>query len=175
MSTNYISYRNTGYFSDLICDYLDRNNATEAFYNRFPTQENFYSQISEKSQNYAHLNRERLVSVLQQQYAGYSISEATEENIERLKLKNTFTVTTGHQLNLFSGPLYFLYKIISTLNLTRQLKSEYPQYNFVPVFWMASEDHDFEEINFFKFQGKKIQWNRTVQRCGRTISNQRIR
>ena len=60
---------------------------------------------------------------------------------------------------MFTGPLYFLYKIISTINLTEQLKSEYPDYNFVPVYWMASEDHDFEEINFFNYKGKKIQWN----------------
>src|SRR5690606_14331141 len=67
---------------------------------------------------------------------------------------------TGHQLNLFTGPLYFLYKIVSAINLAKQLKSAYPEYNFVPVYWMATEDHDFAEINFFNFRNKKIQWNR---------------
>jgi uncharacterized protein YllA (UPF0747 family) len=57
-------------------------------------------------------------------------------------------------LNLFTGPLYFLYKIISTINLTKELKAKYPAYNFVPIYWMATEDHDFEEINYFNFKGK---------------------
>ncbi|HBS52449.1 MAG TPA: bacillithiol biosynthesis cysteine-adding enzyme BshC, partial [Flavobacterium sp.] len=73
---------------------------------------------------------------------------------------NTFTITTGHQLNLFSGPLYFLYKIISTINLASELKAKYPHSNFVPVYWMATEDHDFEEINYFNFNGKKFRWNK---------------
>jgi bacillithiol biosynthesis cysteine-adding enzyme BshC len=77
-----------------------------------------------------------------------------------LKEDNTFTVTTGHQLNLFTGPLYFLYKIISTINLTKELKAKYPIYNFVPIYWMATEDHDFEEINYFNFKGKKFRWNK---------------
>ena len=63
--------------------------------------------------------------------------------------KNTFTVTTGHQLNLFTGPLYFLYKIVSAINLAARLKKEFPKDNFVPVYWMATEDHDFEEIQYF--------------------------
>ncbi|TDA74551.1 bacillithiol biosynthesis BshC, partial [Halomonas marinisediminis] len=74
-------------------------------------------------------------------------SELTQKNIQLLKEENTFTVTTGHQLNLFTGPLYFLYKIVSTINLCEQLKTEFPKQNFVPIYWMATEDHDFEEIN----------------------------
>lgn len=84
----------------------------------------------------------------------------TESHLKKLKEPITFTVTTGHQLNLFTGPLYFLYKIISTINLTKDLKKAYPKYNFVPIYWMATEDHDFEEINHFNFRGKKLQWNK---------------
>ena len=61
---------------------------------------------------------------------------------------------------MFSGPLYFLYKILSTINLTELLKKEFPEYNFVPIYWMATEDHDYEEIKFFNFKDKKISWNR---------------
>ena len=50
-------------------------------------------------------------------------------------------------MNLFTGPLYFLYKIISTINLCKELQKKYPENNFVPIYWMATEDHDFEEIN----------------------------
>ena len=56
--------------------------------------------------------------------------------------------------------MYFLYKIISVINLTQELKEKYPEYNFVPIYWMATEDHDFEEINYFNFKGKKINWNK---------------
>src|SRR5690606_13374905 len=66
----------------------------------------------------------------------------------------------GHQLNLLTGPLYFSYKIISTINLCKTLKTAYPDYNFVPIYWMATEDHDFEEINYFNFKGKKIHWEK---------------
>ncbi len=78
--------------------------------------------------------------------------------IEKLQESNTYTVTTGHQLNIFTGPLYFIYKIVSTINLAKQLKSQYPDQNFVPIYWMASEDHDFEEISHFLLFGKKYQW-----------------
>jgi bacillithiol biosynthesis cysteine-adding enzyme BshC len=97
---------------------------------------------------------------LQNQYASVETSALTNQNIQSLANPNTFTVTTGHQLNLFSGPLYFLYKIISTINLSTALKAKYPTYHFVPIYWMATEDHDFEEINYFNFNGKKFRWNR---------------
>ena len=84
----------------------------------------------------------------------------TQQNIELLEKENTFTITTGHQLNLFTGPLYFLYKIISAINLAKELKAKYPKYNFVPVYWMATEDHDFDEINYFNFKRKKVKWDR---------------
>ena len=160
MPTDCISYQNSGYFTPLMNDYLNQKSSLEALYNHFPTIENFEKQLLEKQQNYNSNIREVLVKVLNEQYESLSISELTEKNIALLSEKNTFTITTGHQLNLFTGPLYFLYKIISTINLTKELKSKYPTYNFVPIYWMATEDHDFEEINYFNFKGKKFQWNR---------------
>ncbi len=161
MPTDCISFRDTNYFSDFICDYLEEKPELKSLYNRFPSLKNFKAQIEEKSSSklVSESNRKALAEVLRHQYSNLETSELTQENIESLTLDNTFTITTGHQLNLFTGPLYFLYKIISTINLTRELKEEYPAYNFVPVYWMASEDHDFEEINYFNFKGKKIQWN----------------
>ena len=159
MPTDCISYQDSGYFSSLINDYLDEKPNLESFYNRFPKIENFEAQIQEKSKHFDSKTRETLVLALEQQYQNTATSTATKLNIAQLKANNSFTVTTGHQLNLFSGPLYFLYKIISTINLTKQLKAKYPQHNFVPIYWMATEDHDFEEINYFNFKGKKIRWN----------------
>jgi bacillithiol biosynthesis cysteine-adding enzyme BshC len=160
MPSDCLSFRDTNYFSSLICDYLDELPHLKSFYHRFPTLENFKAQIEEKSRGFDHSKRKDLVHSLMKQYEGLSISSATLTNIDLLKEHTTFTVTTGHQLNLFTGPLYFFYKIVSTINLCKELKTAYPNYNFVPVYWMATEDHDFEEINYFNFNVKKIQWNR---------------
>jgi len=160
MDIDCLPFKQTGYFSDLICDYIDNKESLKPFYNRYPKIENFKDQIEEKSANYPDENRSILYDALQTQYKGISISKKTKENLIQLKEPITFTVVTGHQLNLFTGPLYFLYKIISTINLTIQLKKTYPKFNFVPVYWMATEDHDFDEINYFNFNAKKIQWNR---------------
>lgn len=160
MPTDCISYQNSGYFSTLMNDYLDQKPNLKDLYNRFPNLENFEGQINEKQNNFDDNSRAVLVSVLQKQYQNVAAFDLTKHNIEALANSNTFTVTTGHQLNLFSGPLYFLYKIISTINLTTELKAKYPSQNFVPIYWMATEDHDFEEINYFNFKGKKFRWNR---------------
>ncbi|WPR71272.1 bacillithiol biosynthesis cysteine-adding enzyme BshC [Flavobacterium sp. NG2] len=158
MPTDCISYQNSGYFTPLMNDYLNQKSNLRSLYNRFPTLENFEAQIQEKKEGFDDKTRATLVSVLQQQYQNTAVSDLTKQNIEALKVNNTFTITTGHQLNLFSGPLYFLYKIISTINLTKELKAKYPASNFVPIYWMATEDHDFDEINYFSFKGKKFHW-----------------
>ena len=162
MPKDCISFKDTGYFSELINDYLSEKETLKPFYNRFPHIENFESQIQEKQKSFKIETRTILSTVLEDQYENLKISKQTEHNIEALNQVTTFTVTTGHQLNLFTGPLYFLYKIISAINLAKELKIKYPKYNFVPVYWMATEDHDFEEINYFNFKGKKIRWNRNA-------------
>ena len=160
MPTDCISFKKTGYFSKLICDYLDENPQLNPFYNRFPKLENFKAQIEEKQLQFTEPSRTVLVNALKKQYQGVETSELTVNNIESLLSNNSFTITTGHQLNLFTGPLYFLYKIVSTINLSETLNKTYPNFHFVPVYWMATEDHDFEEINYFNFKGKKVHWNR---------------
>jgi len=160
MPTDCIPFRETNYFSSLICDYLDETDDLKPFYNRFPNLENFKDQITEKQASFSSETRQILVTSLQNQYKSIAISEITRSHINSLNDANTFTITTGHQLNLFTGPLYFFYKIISTINLCKQLKVKYPHQNFVPIYWMATEDHDFEEINYFNFRGQKVQWNR---------------
>jgi bacillithiol biosynthesis cysteine-adding enzyme BshC len=160
MPNDCVTYQNSGYFSKLIADYLDEKSELQSLYNRFPKIENFQDQMDEKSKNFPFENRKILVSILENQYKNIEISESTSQNIQLLKLSNTYTITTGHQLNLFTGPLYFLYKIASTINLCKELKLKYPTENFVPVYWMATEDHDFDEINYFNFKDKKFRWNR---------------
>ncbi|WP_010182594.1 bacillithiol biosynthesis cysteine-adding enzyme BshC [Aquimarina agarilytica] len=160
MPSDCISFKETGYFSSLICDYLDQKEKLAPFYKRFPSLDSFKDQILEKKQSFSNTNRQVLVESLTKQYQDIAVTEPSQNNINLLLNETTFTVTTGHQLNLFTGPLYFLYKIISTINLTEQLKETYGSYDFVPVYWMASEDHDFLEINYFTLHGKKIAWNK---------------
>ena len=164
MQKNSITFQNSGYFSSLIIDYLNENSNLKSLYNRFPKIENFKAQIEEKAKNFnekEYQKRTILVETLENQYQNRDASLLTKQNITSLFNDTTFTITTGHQLNLFTGPLYFLYKIISTINLCKELKLKYPNQNFVPIYWMATEDHDFEEINHFSFNGKKLKWNKT--------------
>ncbi|MGV3460154.1 MAG: bacillithiol biosynthesis cysteine-adding enzyme BshC [Flavobacterium sp.] len=160
MPSDCITYQSSGYFTPLIVDYLNQADTLKQLYNRFPTLENFKAQLEEKQKNYDHTFRSKLADELELQYKSIAASAKTKQNIAALWEDNTYTITTGHQLNLFTGPLYFLYKIVSTINLTKELKAAYPAYNFIPVYWMATEDHDFEEINYFTFRNKKIKWPR---------------
>ena len=159
MSMSRIPYRDTGYFSTLICDLIEQHPALEAMIARHPSIETFAAQLEEKEAHYTEATRTELVKAIETQYANLPLSDEVSANIRLLQDKKTFTITTGHQLNLFTGPLYFVFKIVSTINLCKQLKARYPNNNFVPIYWMATEDHDFEEISFFNFNGKKIKWS----------------
>ena len=172
MKQNHIPFKKSGYFSSLICNYLDEKIELSPFYNRFPKLENFKAQIKQKEASFSLENRNTLVSVLKKQYQDVESTQLTKQHIESLLSENTFTITTGHQLNLFTGPLYFLYKIVATINLAKELKAEYPENNFVPIYWMATEDHDFDEINYFNFKGKKFQWNKDVSGAVGELSNE---
>jgi bacillithiol biosynthesis cysteine-adding enzyme BshC len=102
--------------------------------------------------------RQVLVSVLEEQYKGIKPLAEVNTNIQLLKLANTFTITTGHQLNLATGHLYFILKLITAINTAKELAKQYPEKNYVPIYWMATEDHDFEEINHFHLYGKTNTW-----------------
>tara|TARA_B110000003_G_scaffold64633_1_gene65339 strand:- start:5683 stop:7275 length:1593 start_codon:yes stop_codon:yes gene_type:complete len=160
MKCSHIPYKKTGFFSKMISDYLEKNEDIQEFYHHYPDMEGFAAQILEKKNSFQESSRKVLVDVLQDQYRNVVTSQLTIKNINAIQNQETFTITTGHQLNLFTGPLYFLYKIISTINLSEHLATQFPDYHFIPIYWMASEDHDFEEINYFNFKGNKIDWNR---------------
>jgi bacillithiol biosynthesis cysteine-adding enzyme BshC len=164
MSTVKFPYQDLKFYSKLIKDYLDQEKSVEDLYHRFPRLENFKEQIVEKKGEWSgtHEKRAALRDVLVKQYLAIDLGKdhLVSQHIQLLKEENTFTVTTGHQLNLFTGPLYFLYKIASTINLCKQLKAKYPQENFIPIYWMATEDHDFEEIQYFNFGDRKLVYER---------------
>ncbi len=151
-----ISLTEAGQFSKLFLDYINGDKVLRKFYSYEPKIDSFKQVIDDKLKETT--NRSLLVTVLKEQYSEISDCALQQKNIDLLLNKNTFTVCTGHQLCLFTGPLYFIYKIISTINLAEILKKNYPDFNFVPVYWMASEDHDFEEIRSINLYGKKISW-----------------
>ena len=155
--TTHLNLRNAGTLNPLVLDYLEKNKQLSPFYEFFPDAHGFSELLT--SGPYKEFNREQLVQILMHQSQQVqNTSEQTVLNIQTLKEKNTFTVTTGHQLCLFTGPLFFIYKLISTIKLASDLKKQFPNYNFVPVYWMASEDHDFEEVASFQVNGKTITW-----------------
>ncbi|MEN9001234.1 MAG: bacillithiol biosynthesis cysteine-adding enzyme BshC [Flavobacteriales bacterium] len=150
---NKISFKESRVLSKLSMDYLENPELFAPFISEIPNLNNFEKQLNKRKP----IDRELLYySLLSQNKDCHSNSL---KNIELLRKKNTFTVTTGHQIGLFTGPLYSIYKIISTLNLAKALKKKYSNYNFVPIFWMATEDHDFEEINHVYLKDQKVTWN----------------
>ncbi|MES2565318.1 MAG: bacillithiol biosynthesis cysteine-adding enzyme BshC [Bacteroidota bacterium] len=155
-----ISLKSTTLFSSLFEDYLEQSENVKPFYSNHINRNDFASYLENHS--FSSVNRSVLVKTLQDQA---NLTENTHvsalHNITLLKKETTYSVTTGHQLCLFTGPLYFIYKIISTINLCETLKANFPDKDFIPVYWMASEDHDFEEINHVHVFGKKVSWEST--------------
>ncbi|MFT2007085.1 bacillithiol biosynthesis cysteine-adding enzyme BshC [Pontibacter sp. 13R65] len=157
MKITKMEYAATGAFSQTILDYLRCSEQLQPFYNHFPTLEAFEAQLQEKS--FGQEQRQILHQALQEQYASVAaVNPQVQQNIDLLLEPNTYTITTGHQLNIFTGPLYFIYKIVTAINTCKTLQEKYPGYKFVPVYWMATEDHDFAEINYFNLFGKKFSW-----------------
>jgi bacillithiol biosynthesis cysteine-adding enzyme BshC len=165
MQLKKIPLADTRSFSPFFLDYIKQKETLKKFYNRFPTVDQVADQIKEKSESFTALKRNVLTGALQQQYKNLKTNDRVSQNISALGSGNTFTITTGHQLNIFTGPLYFIYKIVTVINICKELKAAYPDYNFVPVYWMASEDHDYDEIKYFKLYGKKYTWE-TDQKGG---------
>lgn len=158
MQLDKVALAETHAFSPFFIDYIQQTSNLKPFYHRFPSLENCKDQLTEKTSSFPSTHRTVLVNSLQTQYEGFTISPAVENNIKSLNQPTVFTVTTGHQLNIFTGPLYFIFKIVTVINTCRQLAVRYPGYTFVPVYWMASEDHDYEEIKYFRLYGKKYVW-----------------
>ena len=156
-----VSYLESGKFPKIFCDYVDGRKELKGFYDHRPNAKNVAKKIKEREK--FSIDRELLVNRLNFQYQGLEVKKAVKKNIESLKLENSFTITTGHQLNLLSGPLFFHYKIQTVIKVCEDLKKKYSNHNFVPVFWMASEDHDFEEIDHCMIGNKKVQWSSKQQ------------
>ena len=153
-----INRRETTYFSDLANQINDNQSALQNYIQAPFSLGNFEHQIKLKKQNFSSTQRELLYNVVSKQMAAYSNFEEVNSNVELLKEENTFTVTAGHQLNMYGGPLYVLYKVMDAVRLAEKLSAKYPAQNFVPVFWIATEDHDFNEINHLHLFHDTFSW-----------------
>jgi bacillithiol biosynthesis cysteine-adding enzyme BshC len=179
---NSITYRSTGLFTALINDYIEAKGTAQSFVNYAANKEGYKKAIEQRAS--FPTNRKVLVEVLQNQYTqlakdindtnvlnknnnnALNNSLNTKEafalvnvNVNLLLKENTFTVTTAHQPNIFTGPLYFFYKILHTIQLATELKKQFPEHNFVPVYYMGSEDADLQEVGSYNLAGEAYQWN----------------
>ncbi|MEY2902437.1 MAG: hypothetical protein RLY89_1543, partial [Bacteroidota bacterium] len=152
-----LSYDSTGYFSKIVSDYLSGADTLRPFYQHLPNIDGIKDAIVARKQFAT--PRTVLVNQLNKQYQGLALSAKTQNNIASLLAENTFTITTAHQPNIFTGPLYFIYKILHTVKLAEYLSAEMPENNFVPVYYMGSEDADLDEIGSLNVGGSALKWN----------------
>lgn len=102
--------------------------------------------------------RELLYLCLSEAYSNLKKEGAVDKNIDLLKQENTMTITTGHQLSLGLGPMFLLYKIIHVIRLCEFFNKNQFSHTLVPIFWLASEDHDFDEVKEAHFFNKTFSW-----------------
>src|SRR5690242_821210 len=160
-SSQFIDFQATGYFSPLVTDFLNNEKEIRPFYAYDSLQPDFSKAI--ESRQHFHTDRETLVAELQSQYAGLTTDRKVEENISLLKDHHTFTVCTAHQPNIFTGYLYFVYKILHTVKLAEDLTVRFPGRRFVPVYYMGSEDNDLDELGKIHLDGKVLKWETPQQ------------
>lgn len=151
-----VAYPLTGYFSNLVSDYLEANQKLTPFYTHTPDINGVKAAMAARdSFNTPSI---ALVNALNKQYETVKASDLVTANIQSLANSKTYTVTTAHQPNLFTGPLYFIYKIAHTIALSRSLEKQIPGAKFVPVYYMGSEDADLDELGFVNIGGQKLVW-----------------
>jgi len=157
----YLPYSQTGYFSQLVVDYLEQKDNLRAFYTFSPNGAGINKAVEERGK--FPVDRQLLVNTLQKQYSGLQTTKAVTDNIAALANENTFTICTAHQPNLLTGYLYFIYKIAHAIQLANHLNESHPGKRFVPVYYMGSEDNDLEELGTFRYGGKKYSWDAAGQ------------
>lgn len=153
----YLPYKDTGYFSKLVTDYLAEESELKPFYHFSPNKKGLLDAVQQRGQ--FPVNRKILTEVLHSQYEHLTQHEQVAHNLALLAQESTYTVCTAHQPNLLTGYLYFIYKIIHAIKLAEELKGEFPDKNFVPVYYMGSEDNDLDELGTFRYEDRKFVWD----------------
>ncbi len=143
MASDCVPYSRVPRTTALHLDYLYHFERVERFYNGLPSAFRSFQRVAEviRSRN---SGRGSLVDVLTRQNQHFGCSQEALLNIQLLKDPDTFAVVTGQQAGLFSGPALTLYKALTAARLARHLTDQ--GLRCVPVFWLATEDHDLEEV-----------------------------
>ncbi len=133
----FINFSDIPKHQNLFLDYLyEFENVQEYYKHNFRNKEGYlplFKSISE-SRKSRQLN---LSSILNNQYSSLAnISGKTLRNFELLDKDKTIAVVTGQQLGILGGPLYTIYKIVTTIRLANQFSERYDEFKFVPVFWL---------------------------------------
>ena len=155
-TAQFISNSKTGAFSKIVTDYISGNELLQPFYKYPVSFEGIKGAI--ENRKLFKTDRNLLVQELQKQYLGLETNKKIKENIRSLLGENTFTICTAHQPNIFTGYLYFIYKILHAIKLAEELAGKFPENNFVPVFYMGSEDADLHELGHIYLFGEKYEW-----------------
>lgn len=152
----YLPYRKTGVFSAIVQDYVSGEAALKDFYQYEPSISGIKKAIRDRKK-YPY-NRGLLADEMARQYEGLPVNPKVAANIESLRNEKTFTICTAHQPNIFTGHLYFIYKIVHAIRLADKLNDKIKSVHFVPVYYMGSEDADLEELGEVTINGKKYIW-----------------
>lgn len=143
----FVNYSDIAGHQNLFLDYMYEFENVEQFYLKNFRNYSVYPEIFQSLTHKPKAIRTEITNILKEQYANIRISHQTEINIESLNSTKTIAVVTGQQLGIFGGPLYTFYKIMTAIKLCSHFKNKFEGYNFVPVFWLEGDDHDFNEIN----------------------------
>jgi uncharacterized protein YllA (UPF0747 family) len=143
---------------ELIEKFISRDRKVLKYIESFYSEKSLIKHSENKSKNFNKEKRQILVKSLKSQYSKIDVSKNTLKNISSLLDSNTFCITTGHQLNLFTGPFMVILKIAQVISISKQLNNNIEKFKYVPVLWIASEDHDFEEISEVNINHKSIKW-----------------
>ena len=139
-----LPFRHVPHQSRLFLEYLEDPTSLRRFY---PEAARFHHELPARRARVLEAyqtDRDALASALRESNARWNASAETFSNIERIRSADSVAVVTGQQTGLFTGPLYTLYKALSAVKLAACLTARGT--DAVPVFWMATEDHDWEEV-----------------------------
>jgi bacillithiol synthase len=145
MESQCISFRDIPQTTKLFSSFLDDFKLVSRYYAHPPTLAGVVAAAREVKLEPA--ARRDLVTVLRDEnaaFAGSSLSPETSRNLDRLAA-GAVTIVTGQQVGLFSGPAYSVYKALSAIRCAEEVTRQ--GVDAVPVFWLATEDHDLAEVN----------------------------
>ncbi|HPG39204.1 MAG TPA: bacillithiol biosynthesis cysteine-adding enzyme BshC [bacterium] len=144
--------------SKLATDYLGNPEKVQLFFNGDYRQWDNYKRVTGQAVKTPRPFMPEFIEILLEQNKTFGCPQSTLEHIAALRRPDTLVVATGQQTGLFSGPLYTIYKALTTIKLARELSGRLGV-NVLPVFYLVSEDHDFVEVSDCGFIDKENKYS----------------